>query len=224
MISAPPSRPTSRVCICVMSGKSASISKTSSHVTTLRSGGTSRSRQLTRVVFPAPGAPATITERSRRMASRSRAADGGVSVPRSTSSSSPVAVTTNFRIWMLRRFGCVTGGPVMWTRDPSASCADTMGDERSSRLPVPASSWSAKRRSAEMSETIGTSSLMPLRTTNVRCPPMTMISSTVGSSRSSPRNPSRWGGAVTVTRVSSATRVIASDGHPDVSPQAKRPE
>lgn len=54
------------------------------------------------------------------------------------------------------------------------------------------------RRTAAASTTTLTSSLTPLRTMKVRRPPMTIISSIIGSSRSSARYPYRTGSEVTV--------------------------
>jgi hypothetical protein len=80
------------------------------------------------------------------------------------------------------------------------------------------------RRTVGVSTTSGRSSFTPSRTTNVRWPPRTMISSTVGSSRRAPTNPNFRAVERVVIEALPLSRVPGRSDGPAVEPRARRGE
>ena len=150
------------------------------------------------------------------------------SVCRSSSSASPTtpnASSPNRRAPKRRivRQGpsIARGGMTACRREPSGRRASTMGADRSSRSASGARMRCASRMIAASSSARGTASMAPKRSTKHRPAPLTMISSTVGSSSSGSSAPSPTTSSNTAATMRSR-RSIPSSGSSRTTSAAMR--
>ena len=183
-------------------------SAASSMVTTRSTAPMNPPRALSVVVLPEPVPPQTRMLQRLRTAPARNSSRGVVSVPAATSSS-PVKPRRRKRRIVSAGPSTASGGMTTLTREPSGSRASASGDASSTRRPAGASTRSITSRScASVAKAMAVASRRPARSTHTSARPLTMISSTVGSSSSGCSGPRP--SARSVTRRVSSARVSPS--------------